>query len=422
MGERSLTAEYTGQRGGLDWPVASTRISLLAIALVCLGLVMVASAGSGNAGSAAGFRSAALRRGMWICCGMVAFLIAAWTNYQWWRRHSLLVLAGAVVALMLVLVPGIGTKVNGARRWIRIGGLVSVQPSEFAKLAVCIWLAAYAERQTGEMKSALRGFVIPFSVVGLVSALVLLEPDFGTSMLIGAIGTGVLLVCGTRPLYVILAGLAMLPAVQELVLGTPYRRERLMIFLNPWRDPQGAGYQLIQSKIATGSGGLTGLGLGYSAQKLRFLPGARNDFIFSVIAEELGFLGATVVILLFLWFVWEGIKVALRARDKFGFALATGLSIFIGLQAVINIAVISGSVPPKGLSLPFISAGGSSLFVSMFAAGVLVNIARTVEESDAFELKPWHADVPEYEHEVADIARDIGSVLKRKITRKWGSR
>lgn len=388
----------------------STRLTALVWGLVCLGLVMVSSA-SGDAMDPESLQAAVMHRGMWVCVSAVAFLAGRSIDYRFWRRHSYAILAAAIVALIAVLIPGIGSKVNAARRWIRFGSFASVQPSEFAKIAVCIWVAAYAERNAREMDTTMKGFAFPLAVVGITSLLVLLEPDFGTSVLIGVIGTAVLVVCGTRILLVTLGGLALLPVAYQLVLGTPYRRERLMVFLNPWADPRDSGYQLIQSKIATGSGGLLGEGLGSGLQKIGFLPGAHNDFIFAVIAEELGFVGGAIVLLLFLWLLWEGFRVAMKAPERFGFALAFGITFFVALQAAFNVAVVTGSVPPKGLSLPFVSAGGSSLFFSLFAAGILVNIAAETENPAAPEPRPWYRDVPDYQHTAERAVRWAGGVL-----------
>ena len=396
--------------GGAEgaWRRSSARLTALILGLVCVGLVMVASASGGGASGPQTFAYTAIRRGLWISIGLMAFCVGSAVDYHFWRRHSLAVLALVIGGLVLVLLPGVGAKVNGARRWIRFGSAVGVQPSEFAKIGLCIWLAAYAERNAARMRSFSAGFLLPLGVVGLTSLLVLLEPDFGTAIFIGAVGALLLLVCGTRLLFLTLAAVAALPLVYRLVLGAPYRMERLMVFLDPWKDPQGAGYQLIQSKIATGSGGLFGLGLGCGVQKSLFLPGAANDFIFSVIAEEVGFLGATALVLAMVWLVWEGLRVALRARDRFGFALAFGLCSMLGLQAAFNIAVATGSLPPKGLSLPFVSAGGSSLFFSMFAGGVLVNVALSTELPNRAALKPWHRDVPGYEHAFQGALRQMG--------------
>jgi len=407
----SQLARTSAEAGESPFMRGSTRLTALIWGLVCLGLVMVTSASGGNAVDTEGLRSAAMQRGLWVCVGTLAFLVGRSIDYRFWRRHNFAILGLAVLALIAVLIPGIGATVNGARRWIRIGSLVGVQPSEFAKIAVCIWVAAYAERNAKHMDTVWRGFALPLGVIGMTSLLVLFEPDFGTSVLIGVIATAVLVVCGTRILLVSLGGLALLPLAYQLVLGTPYRRERLMVFLNPWADPRDSGYQLIQSIIATGSGGIFGEGLGSGLQKMGFLPGARNDFIFAIIAEELGFVGGAVVILLFLWLLWEGFRVAMKASERFGFALAFGITFFIALQAAFNVAVVTGSVPPKGLSLPFVSAGGSSLFFTLFAAGILVNIAAASEEDSQAESKSWYRDVPDYQHAAERALQWAGGVV-----------
>ena len=414
MAEEALNSQLTAatsERDASPFMKGSTRLTALIWGLVCLGLVMVTSASGGNAVDPESLQSAALRRGLWVCVGALAFLAGRSIDYRFWRRHNYAILAVGIIGLIAVLIPGIGSTVNGARRWIRFGSIVGVQPSEFAKIAICIWVAAYAERNARQMDTVLEGFAYPLGVIGVTSLLVLMEPDFGTSVLIGVIGTAVLVVSGTRILLVTLGGLALLPVAYQLVLGTPYRRERLMIFLNPWADPRDSGYQLIQSKIATGSGGLLGEGLGSGLQKMGFLPGARNDFIFAIIAEELGFVGGAIVILLFLWLLWEGFRVAMKATERFGFALAFGITFFIALQAAFNVAVVTGSVPPKGLSLPFVSAGGSSLFFTLFAAGILVKIAATAEKPPATETKAWYRDVPEYQHAAERAARWAGGVI-----------
>lgn len=389
------------------WLRPSSRLCALFGALLCTGLVMVGSAAAGSEG----FVSALTRRLAWVSLGAVAFAVGYTVNYQRWRRYHVAIAVLAFVLLALVLVPGVGARINGARRWIRFGG-IGFQPSEFAKVALLIWLAAYCERNlpasgrgAGRLRRFKGGFLVPMSVAGLASFLVLCEPDFGTAVLIGALCVGVLLVCGTRPLHVMLACAIAVPVLQKLILDSPYRLERVLTFLDPWRDPQGAGYQLIQSMIAIGSGGLAGKGLGLGIQKMGFLPAANNDFIFSILAEELGFVGAALLIGLYLWLLWEGVAVALRAHDSFGFTLAFGISALIALQAAVNIAVVTGSLPTKGLSLPFISAGGSSLFFNMWAAGILINLARSQEQPERFPLVPWYMDIPGYEHALGKSVR-----------------
>jgi cell division protein FtsW len=365
---------------------------VLAIALSCFGLVMVASAAGTR-----GFPAAGVKRLVMTGAGLLAFLVAARTDYHWWRRHNLALAAGSLGLLVLVLVPGIGAQINGAQRWINPGLPVGFQPSELAKIGLIVWTAAYCERNVDRMRSPWAGFLLPMAVIGLASLLVLAEPDFGTAVLTGAVCTVILVVFGTRLIFLLFAGAAAFPLARKLVLDVPYRMQRIVAFMDPWKDPQGSGYQLIQSKIAIGTGGLLGRGLGAGLQKAGFLPSADNDFIFSIVCEELGFIGALGLIIAFIIFVWEAMKVVMRSRDPFGFGLSLGLAWLIGMQAAAHVAVVTGSVPTKGLSLPFISAGGSSLVVSMAAAGILVSIARSEERPSDTPLRPWQDDIPGYE-------------------------
>jgi cell division protein FtsW len=374
-----------------SWTCPSVRLTVLAVGLSCFGLVMVASAAGTQ-----GFTEAAIKRLAMTGAGFVAFFAAAGMDYHWWRRHNMALAAGAMAMLVAVLLPGVGAQINGAQRWINPGLPVGFQPSEFAKLGLIAWTAAYCERNAGRMRGPWAGFLLPVGIVGTASLLVLAEPDFGTAVLTGAVCTAVLVVFGTRLIYLLFAGAAAFPLAQKLVFDVPYRMQRIVAFLDPWQDPQGSGYQLIQSKIAIGTGGLLGRGLGAGLQKAGFLPGADNDFIFSIICEELGLIGALGLIIAFIIFLWEAMKVVMRSRDPFAFGLSLGLAWLIGMQAAAHIAVVTGSIPTKGLSLPFISAGGSSLIVSMAAAGILVSIARA-EERLAETPPPWHEDVPGYE-------------------------
>ncbi|NLW49466.1 MAG: putative lipid II flippase FtsW [Candidatus Brocadiaceae bacterium] len=390
----------------------SARIALLAIALSCFGLVMVASVAGVD-----GLVTAALKRLIVTALALGALAVGACTPYQWWRRHNWLVLAASGALLVLVFVPGLGMTLNGARRWLNLGLPVGCQPSEFAKPALCIWVAAYCERNAHRMRHAIYGFLLPMAVVGATTLLILAEPDFGTAALAGAVCTTVLLVFGMRPVFLLMALAAAMPFLQKLIFEVPYRYQRIVAFMDPWSDPRGSGYQLIQSKIAVGSGGLWGRGLGAGLQKAGFLPGADNDFIFSVVAEELGLVGSLAVICLLAGLLWECSKVILRARDPFGFALALGLSWLLGMQAAAHIAVVTGTVPTKGLSLPFVSAGGSSLIASMAAAGILVSIARSQEAPGRHPLAAWSEDVPLYERAVRRALGGLGGVCPQPLAR-----
>jgi len=319
---------------------------------------------------------------LWILTGAVMMLAMVNVDYHYLRKSSIPILAAAVVLLVLVLMPGIGAKINGARRWLRFTQMVGIQPSEFAKLAVIIFVAVYIEKYHSRMSKVLYGFVIPLSVVMVVVGLVAKEPDFGTAAFIMIIALTMLIVGGAKIRYVLFAALAVTPVIYKaLFKANSYKGDRVMDFINSLKDPTQAHYQIKQSLIAIGSGGLTGLGLGGSKQKLYFLPESSSDFVFTIISEEFGFIGVVVIISLFLLLVWQGLKAIHRTKDVFGFFLGLGITFMFGLQAIVNIAVVSGNAPAKGIPLPFVSSGGSSLLFSMIAIGILVNIARKAETS-----------------------------------------
>ncbi len=281
----------------------------------------------------------------------------------------------AVFTLILLLVPGIGTTIYGARRWFRIGPF-SFQPSEFTKLAILIYMADFLTRKKGSIKDFETGFLPAILVTGLVCFLIVIQPDLGNSILIGTIILLMLFIAGAQLKHIGGLGLLCLPAVYFLVVKVPYRMARMMAFWDPWKDRQGIGFQLTQSQIALGSGGIWGIGLGKSVQKLFYLPAAHTDFVFSIIGEEIGLLGTVAVILLFSAFIWQGARIVKRTEDTFGYFLGIGIIVMIGLQAVINIGVSIGALPTKGLPLPFISYGGSALIFNMMAVALLLNISR----------------------------------------------
>lgn len=327
---------------------------------------------SGSCGS--GYQS--IKHIVWIGISSLLLTVMSKIDYHYLQKLSIPLLVVSFILLVLVLVPGIGTVTNGARRWIRLNRVLGIQPSEFAKLVMLIFIANYLAKNQGRMSQFIYGFVIPMGVAVVISALVLKEPDFGTAAFIAILSLILLMIGGTRMIYVILAAMAVTPCIHKMLFDVPFRKIRLLVFLDPWKDPSGAGYQIIQSWIALGSGGLTGLGLGSSRQKLFFLPESNSDFIFTIIGEEFGFLGASLVIGLFLLLVWHGLKIVHAAKDVFGFFLGLGITVMFGLQAILNIAVVSGVLPTKGIPLPFVSSGGSSLLFSMIGVGILVNIAR----------------------------------------------
>ncbi|MBI4975015.1 MAG: putative lipid II flippase FtsW [Candidatus Omnitrophica bacterium] len=284
----------------------------------------------------------------------------------------------SIIMLILVLIPHVGRETAGARRWFRLG-FVNFQPSEFAKIAVIFYTADVMSRKRGIAKSFLYGYLPPIIVLGLVVGLILLEPDLGTAMAIAAIAFILLFASGVRITHILYSILASLPVLYLLLFSVPYRRKRMLVFLHPWADKRGTGFQIIQSFVALGSGGLLGVGLGQSKQKLFYLPASHTDFIFSIIGEELGFAGASAVVILFILFVWQGMKVVFKSEGRFERLLSLGIVSLIALEAIINIGVTVGALPTKGLPLPFISYGGSALIFHLAAIGLLLNVAKICE-------------------------------------------
>ena len=351
-------------------------VALLGFSLVTVYSVDISAFNSSNSG----YRFT--KHLLWILTGGVMLAAMANVDYHYLKKCNIPILVAAAVLLVLVLVPGIGAKINGARRWLRFSQSVSIQPSEFAKLAVIIFVAAYIEKYHSRMSTVSYGFAIPLGVVMLVVGLVAKEPDFGTAAFIMMVSLTMLIVGGARFRYVLLVALAATPVIYKVLFkANSYKFARVMDFVNSLKDPTQAHYQIKQSLIAIGSGGMTGLGLGSSKQKLYFLPESSSDFVFTIISEEFGFIGVVVIISLFLLLVWQGLKIVHRTKDVFGFFLGLGITFMFGLQAIVNIAVVSGNAPAKGIPLPFVSSGGSSLLFSMMAIGILVNIARKAEAS-----------------------------------------
>lgn len=310
-----------------------------------------------------------------VFLGFIAMIFLSRVNYQRLRPFVIPMLVISVILLLLVFVPHLGVSAGGAQRWLKLWSL-TFQPSELAKIAMVIFLAAYMSKKQEEMKSLRYGLLIPVSIMGIFQGLFLIQPDFG-----GAISFGILTMCllfigGTRLAHILGFVLMTIPLIYKLILSVPYRMKRIKAFLDPGQDPLGSGFQLMQSFIAFGSGGLTGVGLGNSHQKLFFLPEAHTDFIFPLIGEELGFIGTVIVLSFFLWLFIKGTKIAMRSDNTFAYYLAIGLTLMIGIQTLINFAVSTGLIPTKGLPLPFISYGGSSLLVNMTAIGILINISR----------------------------------------------
>ena len=351
------------------------------LALAAFGVVMVFSSGAVFAAKKYGDSTYFLKRELiYAILGLGALSFASRVDYSIYRKlaYPLLFVTLALLAAVLKL----GSRAGGAIRWFRAGPL-SFQPGELAKLALCVYLAYLLARKAEKVRVFSVGFLPPLLVTGLMMVLLLKQPDFGTAAIFGAVALGMLFVAGTRTSYLILAVLVAAPAGWQFIVSTPFRMRRMLAFLDPWAFRRDVGYQITESLISVGSGGVTGLGLGDGRQKLFFLPEAHTDFILSIVGEELGLIGILFVIGAFGVLVWRGLRTAFRARDVFGSYLAFGITAMFGLQALVNIGVVLGSLPTKGLPLPFISYGGTSLLMSLFAAGVLANIsARNPEPSD----------------------------------------
>ncbi|MCX2977292.1 putative lipid II flippase FtsW [Halieaceae bacterium IMCC11814] len=313
---------------------------------------------------------------------LIAGLAAAATCYcvktEYWQRTGWWWLIAALVLLMLVLIPGVGREVNGSQRWLPLGPF-TLQPSEFAKLAVVVYLAGYMVRREDEVREQISGFVKPMAVLFATTLLLLLEPDFGATVIVVVTAFGMLFLAGVRLIHVLAIGLAALGALVPLVMMEPYRVKRLTAYLDPWADPYNSGFQLIQSLIAFGRGEWLGVGLGNSVQKLFYLPEAHTDFVFSIWAEETGFVGAMIVIGLFVALIgkilWSG-RMALLAGNAFGAYICFGVALVFAGQAFVNMGVTSGLLPTKGLTLPFVSYGGSSLLICCAMLGMVLRIAR----------------------------------------------
>lgn len=350
------------------------------LSLICIGVVMVYSASTSLSYALVGHEwHFIIRQILWTILGTIALYVASRINYRKWQQFAGLGVVCTVILLLLVWMPGIGVTIQGASSWLNLG-VIRVQPSELAKVTLMIWLADRLAKRPERLTSFVSGTLPLLMVGGLISSLILLQPDLGNTVAIVLVFGMVLFVAGL-PLAQIL-GLGGIGAVvlAQLIRIAPYRFERFMAFLDPWKDPLDTGYQIIQSLFAIGTGGLFGRGWGGGRQKMFFLPEPHHDFIFSTVAEELGFLGGSMLIALFAVVAVRGMRVALRAPDRFGGLLATGITTMVVSQAMINIAVVTASVPVTGITLPLVSYGGSSLLVVMGSLGMLLNISKHVSE------------------------------------------
>jgi cell division protein FtsW len=348
------------------------------LALLGLGIIMTYSASSIMAMEKFGNQFFYLQRqALFSIAGVLLMVIAMKIPYRFYYQLAYPILGIGLALMALLYVPGLGRTVAGATRWLQIGPVV-FQPSEVVKLSVVIFMSYSLSKKQEKIKTFSIGF-LPNLLIALVAlSLIMKEPDFGTSVLLVLIVLLMMFIAGTKIRYLFLALLGSFPIFYWLIVMSDYRLARILIFLNPWIDPQRAGFQITQSFIAFGSGGLWGLGLGEGRQKLFFLPAPHTDFIYAVIGEELGFWGTMLVLALFLMLVWRGIRIAWKTEDPFGSLLAMGITAMLGIQALVNMGVAMGLLPTKGLPMPFVSYGGTSLITSLMASGILLNISSTI--------------------------------------------
>ena len=345
------------------------------VVLLLFGLVMVYSASAVI--SQEQFHTSyyfLIRQGIYAAIGLCLMAVMMNVDYRWLAKPTVIFPALAIQLILLLMVLFLDPTHN-THRWLRVGP-ITFQPSELAKVIIVIFLAYFLEMRKGEVEDWKRTLLPIGLVVGADALLILKEPDFGTTLALCMIVAAMLFVSGLRLVYFGYATLAAFPMLLLLILDTSYRAKRIMAFLNPYADPLGKGFQIIQSYIAVGTGGIAGLGLMEGKEKLFFLPEPQTDFIFAVISEELGFIGAVIVIALFALILWRGLRVAARCSNDFGRLLAIGITVMIVGQALVNISVVIGLLPTKGIPLPLISYGGSSLVMTLFAVGILLNISQ----------------------------------------------
>lgn len=345
------------------------------IGLALFGVVMVYSASAMLAQKENGNQFYyVIKQGVWVLIGFIVMLITMQFNYQQLKNRRVVYGLLFITTIALVSVFAF-SKINGAHRWLKFPGF-SIQPSELSKLTLAIFLAYFLEKRAGE-EGDLWGTFIPCGIVTCwLAGLIVIEPDLGTALMLAMIFAVVVYTAGARPLHLVMAAAPALVGVIGLLIFVPWRMQRMITFLDPWADQQGGGFQVVQSLIAVGSGGPNGLGFAQGKQKMLFLPFAHSDFIFAVVSEELGLVGGLAVILVFGLFLWRGVRTALLAPDRFGMLLSLGIVTSIVAQALFNISVVLSLLPTKGIPLPFISYGGSSLVPTLAAVGILLNVSQ----------------------------------------------
>lgn len=367
---------YTGQ---LDFPL------LFAIALLCaFGLVMLFSASYYYAQNTAATKYDGFfylkSQAMYLAVGLVAMYVVSRVDYHFFDKIRVFALVGTLALMLLVLIPGLGVDRNGAQRWLKIPGTsFTFQPSELAKFALIVYMAGFMSRRPQAMKNLTKGVFPMLFIMGAFGLVLLQQKNMSMMVIMMMTGVVMLFLGGAEIKHLLLlAGIAV-PILVVAVLMEEYRISRVLMFMDPWESTEKGAYQLRQALIALGAGGIFGQGLNFSRQKLLFLPYGESDFIFAIIGEELGFIGCTLLILAYLFIIYRGIRIAMRCKDRFGSLMAAGITAVIGMQAAINIAVATSSIPPTGQTLPFVSAGGTSLMIFLAAAGILLNISRNIE-------------------------------------------
>jgi cell division protein FtsW len=366
-------------------PSGDVVLLVLVIAMVLFGLLMVYSASFIFAEERTGDGFTFIKKQLlYAVMGMVALWVASRVPHQRWYQWAPAALFTVLTLLVLVMVPGIGARAGGAQRWINLGAF-RFQPAELAKIVGVMFVGRQLVRHQRELYRFQKGVMAPIALLIPIMVLLLLQPDFGSAALLAGTAFVLMYVAGVRPLFLFGGLFGALAAATALIVTSPYRLARVMTFLDPWRDPAGKGFQVIQSMLGLHNGSLLGQGLGNGKEKLFFLPEAHNDFIFAVIGEELGFIGVAGVIFAYILFIYRGLKISWIAldqrQDRFGFYLGSGLSLLLGLQAFINMGVVMGLLPTKGLTLPFISYGGSALTLNLLAIGILYSISKANQGS-----------------------------------------
>lgn len=362
---------------------ASGGVFLTMLFLVCIGVVMVYSASAVAAQSQFGDSAWFLKRQVvYALIGLAAMSVAWRIHYPRLRALTLPLLAVTMIALVLTLIPHIGREAGGARRWLSLGGVAHFQPAELAKLAMVLYLANFLANRGARTREFGPGLLPPLLMLAALALPILKQPDLGSVLVLATITAVMLFVGGARLAHLLAVAGATVPLAAAVVFHAGYRIQRLLAFFDPWRDPRGSGFHIIQSLLALGSGGVVGVGLGQSRQKFFFLPERHTDFIFAIIGEELGLIGAAAVLLLFLGLAVWGYRIASRCPDRYGALLTTGLTTMLVGQAVLNIGVVSGALPVTGVPLPFVSFGGSSLVLSSIAVGILLNVSQYAHPGD----------------------------------------